>query len=166
MIELSEKKGLLIGHSLKIFDGIVGLPTNIRPDEKERTGIQVLVRVPGTRNLVFFSVGSPSEFAQFFAAEKAVRSDLFGHTSSETSQDWDEMRFPGSVTVKTDDAFYQASVSGLKAEEDVFIAIKLLSLILKETFFDVYENIAKLGGELPECLIEEGHYLCDLSKKA
>ena len=72
---------------------------------------------------------NPSEAAQFFAIEKAVRSETLGHSTSQNSEDYPKMKFPGSVTVFN----YQVSVSGLKVDEDVFIAVVILSKVLQQS---------------------------------
>jgi hypothetical protein len=145
------------------FDKIVELPKEIRSDDKERTGIKYLIREIGTRNLILDSVGKPSEAAQFFAIEKAVRSETLGHATSQNSADPDKMKFPGSVTMNyLNKTFLQCSVSGLKGEEDVFVAVVLLANAFKVPVSYVIEMVELSGGELPWQFKKEGHYLYDL----
>ena len=136
----------LLAVAENLFQLITDLPSNIRPDEKERTGIKIFVREVGTRNLMLGSVGHPSEAAQFFATEKAVRSETLGHFSSQNSEDPGQMKFAGSVTVSFRGAKYQASVSGLKAEEDVFIAVSLLASLLNTHASNIVTNVVENHG--------------------
>ena len=160
-IDLNSKREEIISAAKEAFEEIVDLPTDVRPDEKERTGIQVLVRQPKTRNLVYLSIKNPSEAAQFFAVEKAVRSEVLFDTSSQNSEDTDIMRFAGSVTVNTDGGRYtlQASVSGLKAEEDVTVAISVLSKLLQVHPSEIRKMVERTAGKMPECFYDKTHYL-------
>jgi hypothetical protein len=146
-----------------LFDSIVELPKEIRPDDKERTGIKFLIREIGTRNLILDSVSKPSEAAQFFAIEKAVRSETLGHTSSQNSSDPDKMKFPGSITMNyLNKTFLQCSVSGLKGEEDVFVAVVLLARAFNVPVSYVIKMVELRGGELPWQFKKEGHYLYEM----
>jgi hypothetical protein len=123
-----------------------------------------LVRQPGTRDLVFFSVGQPPEASMFFASEKAARSEALGDLTSQNSEDPDKTRYRGSVKF-VGERTLQVSVSGLKPDEDVAIAIKILS-----SFFNVpARNICRLtserGGIFPVCFVVEGNYLYDFIKE-
>jgi hypothetical protein len=159
-IDLIQKKSLIISTATDCFYRITGLPQEVRKDDKERTGIQVLVREPNTRNLVFISVGTPSEAAMFFAAEKAVRSNINGDNASENSANPDRMEFAGSVTCYSyEGTEVQASVSGLKAEEDVTVGIMVLSSILEMTPKEVCRGVSVNGGRLPEAFSIKNHYL-------
>src|SRR6056297_2452844 len=102
MIDLNEKRQDIIAVATELFEKFVNMPKNVRPDNKERTGIQVLVWQPGTRNFLMVSVGEPSEAARFFAVEKAVRSLQNGDVSSGNSADPDIMQFSGSVSIFTE----------------------------------------------------------------
>ncbi len=68
----------LLDFAENLFDDLIALPKDIRPDDKERTGVKILIREIGTRNIIFESIGKPSEASQFFAIEKAVRSETLG----------------------------------------------------------------------------------------
>lgn len=142
------------------FNTLKNLPKEIRKDDKERTGIQVLVREPGTRNLIFFSVGNPSEHAMFFAAEKAVRSHIHGDSASQNSSNPEKMEFAGSVSVCIDGICLQVSVSGMRAEEDVAIAITILSHLFSVLPKKICLQIEMSGGRLPDCFSYPRHYLC------
>ena len=80
MIDLSVRRQEITDVATEMFQKFINLPKDVRPDDKERSGIQVLVWQPGTRNLVLTSVKEPSEAARFFAIEKAVsiRKSWFG----------------------------------------------------------------------------------------
>jgi len=131
------------------FNKLMKLSNDIRNDDKNRTGIQVFIWEPGTRNFVFFPVSEPSEAAQIFSVEKAVRSYVLGDASSQNSQDLSKLRFPGSVTVKIEGITIVVSVSGLQSHEDAFIAIQVLARIFNETTTSVCLSIVEQGGELP-----------------
>ena len=143
------------------FDRITSLPTSVRKDEKERTGIQVLVREPDTRNLVFVSIRNPSEAAQFFAAEKAVRSHLYHQSTSGNSALPEKMAFSGSVTCFDDHGStqVQASCSGLLSEEDVMVGIMELATVFKTSPNRVCDRVTKIGGVLPDVFYDHNHYL-------
>jgi hypothetical protein len=162
---LLERKKKLIDCATKAFAHFVGLPKDVRPDDKERTGIQVLVREPGTRNLVYFSVGQPSEAAMFFAVEKAVRAETLMHPTSQQSEKADVMKFRGSVRFTADGKTYQASVSGLMADEDVAVAVKILSFLFGKSSRNVCGGIINDGGFLPDRFVVSGNYLYDFVMK-
>ena len=140
------------------FEAITKLPKNIRPDDKERTGIQVLVREPGTRNLIYFSVFEPSEAAKFFSIEKAVRSHILGDYSSENSGNSGQMQFPGSITVRIQGVEIQASVSGLKAEEDVVVSVMILAGIFNLSPALLCKEVLESGGKLPASFFDKKSY--------
>lgn len=143
----------------KFFQKLISLPPDIRPDVKERTGVAVLLREVNTRNIIYFLVKDPSQAAQFFVAEKAVRSQILGDTSSMNSENADEYKFAGSVTIKLGGIEYQASCSGLKSEEDVFFSIFMLSLLFQIRKDWIIKHIKENGGVLPDFESEEFKYL-------
>ncbi len=134
------------------------MPKDVRPDDKERTGVQVLVWEPLIRNLVTVSIKEPSEAARFFAVEKAVRAFTNLDFSSENSAFPDYMMFAGSVSLPigySDIDMLVASTSGLKAKEDVAISVAILSEITGLSIIDVCKNIDNSGGCLPNWYHEE-----------
>jgi len=145
----------------RCFIHLVSLPESVRKDEKKRTGIQVLVREPGTRNLVYESIYEPSEAAKFFSVEKAVRSYLRGDVSSTNSENPEKMEYTGSITyvVIVGEKYLQVSVSGLKAEEDVTIAIIVTAAVVKVPPLDIMKRIQEMGGKLPDVLFDKDGYL-------
>jgi len=158
-VDLTEKKRDIALLGTDLFNKITGLPESIRTDEKKRTGIQILVREPGTRNLVVVAVFDPSDAARFFSIEKAVRSYIKGDFASQNSENPDDMEFAGSVTACIEGMTIQVSVSGLKAEEDVTVAILVLASIFKVKPRSVIKNIRSNGGMLPRYLSLKSHYL-------
>ncbi len=159
-INLSEKRAEITAKGVELFDQIVSIPDEIRVDTTDkRTGIQIFMREVGTRNSVFISIHQPSENAQTFAVEKAVRSETLGHYSSQNSEDPYEMKFRGSVTVDFAADKYQASVSGLKGEEDVAVAVILLSLVVGLSVQYIIDKIVEKNGQLPDSFFDKRHYL-------
>lgn len=154
-LELKEKKQDIIDVATELFEKFTKMPKDIRSDDKERTGIQVVVWEPGTRNLVTASIGKPSEVAKFLAVEKAVRSLNKGDVSSENSADADLMQFAGAVSIVSGRHILTASVSGLKSEDDVAISIAILAKLSHMSFIEVCENIEFYGGFLPIYLYSE-----------
>ena len=148
-MDLLEKKERVYKTATFWFEQLLKLPNDIRNDDKERTGIQVFAWEPGTRNLIYFPVSNPSEAAQIFSVEKAVRSYVLDDASSQNSQDVSKLRFPGSVTVTIDGITITVSVSGLQSHEDVFIAIQILAGIFNKTTASICLSIVEQGGELP-----------------
>ncbi len=169
-INLAEKRELIQNLGKELFDRITNLPEEVRYDDKPRTGIQIVARELGTRNLVMESIYEPSEAARFFAVEKTVRTECYRDITSQDSEDPEFLRFPGNVSYfKHDDREnkFHVAVSGLKAEEDVLIGLIILSRIIKK---EVYEIISIFdhclrGGSLPDQLFDERHYLNSLLKE-
>lgn len=164
-----DKKGLT-EFTDALFRTITTLPVDIRPDDKQRTGVQTLIRElspsnVSTRNIVVFSVRQPSEAAQFFVHEKAVRSALYGDAASQNTADDEKFQFAGCITFTLPDGRkIQVSTSGLKEEEDVFVSIILLAYILNFTIKKVIGNVLENGGKLPEFITKPSHYLFNLMK--
>lgn len=159
MIDLNSKRQDIIAVATEVFEKFVSMPKNVRTDDKERTGIQVLVWEPGTRNLVMISIKEPSEAARFFAVEKAVRTHVNGDSSSANSADTPGMQFAGSLGIfwdelsgheGEDEIFLFASTSGLKAEEDVAVSAAVLSKIAGVPFVEICDQVRSYGGQLPD----------------
>lgn len=164
MFDLNERRQDIIAVATELFEKFVNMPKDVRPDDKERTGIQVLVWEPGTRNLVLVSVKEPSEAAKFFVVEKAVRANTNSHYSSENSADQGRLMFPGSISLKINDCpalvslegvgnrprVLIASVSGLKSEEDVAISAAILAKITGLTVYQICDNVNHNDGILPD----------------
>ena len=171
MIDLNEKRQDIIAVATELFEKFVNLPKSIRFDEKERTGIQVLVWEPGTRNLVLVSIGEPSEAARFFAVEKAVRSHLYNDAASDNSADSSIMQFAGSLSVFLDDlsgheneaGLLMASTSGLTADEDAAISAAVLAKVTGNPFGQICDHVNEYGGHLPNWYdSDEESYFCFL----
>jgi len=157
-IDLKEKRAMLFELAGVWFQIFMSAPPEARGDTKIRTGVQILIWEPGTRNLVFGSVGAPSEAAQVLCVEKAVRSHLKKATTSGDCANESKLQFPGSVTVNYNGQILQASCSGLLSEEDVALDIMNLSYILNLPPIKVCKNIRYCEGTLPACFDNEEHW--------
>ena len=161
--DLIGKRAQLIELATQLFDQITKLPKEVRPlDDKPRTGIQIFVREEGTRNSIFASIYQPSEQAQSFSVEKAVRSETLGDFSSQNSEDPDHMKFRGSLTILFHKGRIQASCSGLSGDEDTAVSLRLLKLLTKIPTDFLIEHIIKNDGMVPECFFDRDHYLYGL----
>ncbi|MDD2680986.1 MAG: hypothetical protein PHE20_02655 [Patescibacteria group bacterium] len=159
MINLDERRQEIVGVATKLFKKFVSMPKDVRPDDKERTGIQVIVWEPGTRNLVMGSIEEPSEAARFFAIEKAVRSHMLSDMSSGNSANPDSMEFAGSVSIfyshpekkgeKLQEGILRVSTSGLTAEEDVAVSVSIIARIIGCSFAETCQYIQACNGKLP-----------------
>ena len=151
MINLNEKKENIEIIATKLFEKFTGTSGNIRLDQKERTGIQVLVWQVNTKNFVMVPVKKPSVATQFFAIEKAVRAEVESDYTSQDSADLELMKYAGSISIPMnevpgfekldDDVLLTASTSGLKAEEDVAISIAVLAEITGLFFREICELV-------------------------
>lgn len=163
MIDLNEKREAIIAVATKMFEKFVNLPQSVRPDEKPRTGIQVLIWQPGTRNLLLFSVGQPSEAAQFFVTEKAVRSHLLSDMSSQNSEHEPSLQYRGSLSVFLDEleghageeGTLRASTSGLSGDEDAATSAGVLAEATNVSVKAICDNVAANFGKLPSWYYDE-----------
>lgn len=165
MIDLNAKRQDVIAVATELFEKFVSMSKDVRSDDKKRTGIQVLVWEPGTRNLVMISAKDPSEAAKFFSIEKAVRAECNFDHSSQNSANPGKMQFAGSVALQMNEipgfgnlsgnAILVASTSGLKEEEDVAVSIAILSKITGLTFKEVCNIIDLNDGLLPDWCYNE-----------
>lgn len=130
-----------------------------RNDDKPRTGIQVFICEPGTRNLAYFPVGSPTEAAQVFAVEKVIRMELSGTITSQDCENPEKMQFPGGLSLSINGITFQGAVSGLLSPEDVFISLMLLCFISGLSPLRVCNYIVNHGGLLPRCFDDKNYYL-------
>lgn len=172
-IIIEDKRALIQQLGTELFEKIINLPYEIRFDEKPRTGIQIVTRAIYPEQLVMTTVKKPSERALFYAVEKTVRTESFCHATSADSADPERGKHPGCVIYlpKEEGMFpYHVSVSGLKSEEDVAIALIILSRIIDKSVSEVTENIMMAGegmfnedlGTLPEEIFDKQHYLYKL----
>ncbi|MFA5155151.1 MAG: hypothetical protein WC453_01850 [Patescibacteria group bacterium] len=155
-----KKQAELMAISIGWFEAITGLPVSIRGADKNRTGIRVNIGDMDNegRNFTAFSAFKPSEFGIYFAAEKVARMRALGEVSSANSAN-DKLRFPGAIAVTLNGYVYSCGVSGLRSEEDVFIAVMNLSCALQMSPWDVCANVRQHGGVLPDCFMDIDHYL-------
>lgn len=158
-ISLQEERAEILAVARTWFNKILALPADVREDNKPRTGIQILVRVPGTRNLVYDSVAEPSEAAKVFVVEKAVRSEVLEQNTSAASQDEDLCRYPGSLTILYRGVNIQVSISGLKSEEDVLIGVMILSYLCQLSPAQVCATLLEQDADLPDAAYDAEHYL-------
>jgi NCAIR mutase (PurE)-related protein len=156
--DLNERRQDIIAVATELFEKFVNMPKDVRPDDKERTGIQVLVWEPGTRNLVIVSIKEPSEAAKFFSVEKAVRSHVLSDMSSQNSANPPTMEFAGSLSVFIDElpgdengaGILRASTSGLTAEEEAAVSASVLARITGKSFVEICDSVRDFGGDLPD----------------
>lgn len=162
-IDLSKMYLAIAEAGVQFFNAIKSLDQDVRPDDRERTGVQIFLCEPGTRNFVLVPVCKPSDAATFFAIEKAVRSSMLGDYASENSQNEEEFKFSGCVMIETESGQkIQASMSGLKSFEDVGGSMYVLCRILKLSLGDVWGSIRQKGGRLPTAVSNPNHYLCKI----
>ena len=161
--DLIGRKAQFIELATRLFDEITKLPKEVRPlDDKPRTGIQIFLREAGTRNSVFASIYQPSEQAQSFSVEKAVRSETLGDFSSQNSEDPDLMKFRGSLTILFHKGRMQTSCSGLSGDEDAAVSLRLHKLYTELPTDLLIEHIIKNDGMVPDCFFDRDHYLYKL----
>jgi len=160
--DLVGRRAHFVAYATELFDKITHLPKEIRPDNKERTGIQIYLREVGTRNSVFASIYEPSEQAQIFSVEKAIRSETLGDYSSQNSEDPDYMKFRGSLSILFNKSRIQASCSGLSGDEDTAISLLLLSFLTQLSVDSLIKHVLVQGGMIPECFFDRNHYLYKL----
>ena len=158
-IDLAQKKMLIHLIGTQIFDYLTSLPKDIRSDNEERTGISIVLRVPGTRNFLGVSIHRPSEEDKVSAIEKSVRTALYDDITSQDSEDEDVMKLRGCVSMKVNYEIFHSSVSGLLGSEEVAIAIIMMAIATDRTVSQVIINIKQRGGKLHQELFKEGYYL-------
>lgn len=164
MIDLQSIKREVANIGEEFFYKILCL--NGRNDgDKKRTGVQIVVAQPHTRNMAVISIGEPSDVAKFLAVEKAVRSEFYKDATSQNSDNEDMMQYAGSLTFNDGDVNIQVSVSGLKPCEDVALSAIILSKILDKKISEITDVICDNKGMLPACFFDKDHYLYDLLSK-
>lgn len=172
-INFKDQRDLILWLGKELFEKITSLSKDIRPDEKERTGIRIIARQLRTRNLIMVSIYSPSEAAEFFAVEKSVRTETMNDPTSQVTQYPDDMQFAGCISYFIDpETEYHVSCSGLTAQEDTVISLIIMAMILNEPVSTVIDNIKSCGLNqqrlldlkelLPKEFFEEEHYLYKL----
>jgi len=161
-INLNSIRGMLIAEAYKRYDELRNLPADERKEEKAPTGIQIFIREPGTRNAIHASIYHPSEAAQIFSVEKAVRSYTLGDFASQHSENPEKMQYRGSLTVNINGVLIQASVSGLDADEDVYEAANLLAKIFAMTPLEILRHVVENNGQIPATFKQKTHYLYKL----
>lgn len=164
-VNLAEKREELSALAHELFQKITGLDPTIRKDVKERKGIQVVCCVPGTRNLIVIPVGQPTETAQFFSIEKAVRTDLSDDMTSDESANEKLCQFIGAVAYdgekeEHEELYVIVSTSGLLGIEDSAISCILQGKIWGIPPREVIEKLRDI--RLSSELFQPGHYLYEI----
>ncbi len=119
----------------------------------ERKGFQSLIRVVGSiDNLTTFSVNTPPEGSIFRCHEKATRTEVLGHATSQQSEDFLIGWFRGCVSVIFNGVKIQSSTSGLEPDADVVVSVMNLSLLTKITMRRICDLIVDNSGKnsMPE----------------
>ena len=151
-INFSEQKDRAISIGEELFNKIIKFPGR---SDQERTGVQLLLSEVGTKNLLLVPIYSPSDEDSSWMIDIAEMSEDLDRFSSEDIGLVDA----GSVIVIIGNKMYLASALGLKPEDNVFFAIRMLSYLLEVTFDWTIANIKENGGKLPEQFDDEDHYL-------
>jgi hypothetical protein len=141
---LAERREEITALAQELFNKITSLPKNIRGDEKTRTGIQILCWVPYSRNLMIIRIGEPSEAAQFFSVEKAVRVWERSYNTSGDCGNEELFEFPGAVFFSQGIGLV-VSTSGLLGKENEAISRIIIASILLE--FLPQEDFAWIFGD-------------------
>lgn len=158
-IDLESKREKLTSLAYELFEKIQEVPAEVRGDDKLRTGIMVLVKRANSRNPMMIKIHQPSDAAQFFVVEQAVRSAMLRQPTSQNSEDEDSNKYAGSITVTPEvGVHYQVSTSGLQSSEDVAISVRIMAELLDWRVLDVLSNIHSKDGALPEFFTNQDHY--------
>jgi hypothetical protein len=139
--------------AVSLFRFMLSCPNEERKDEKERTGMKILIRQKGTANISVFDIAEPSGRTCFFVTEKILRMENLKHRSSQESQNEEKLYFSGALCY----ADVQISVSGLQAHEDAAVAFVVLSKLFNLNFDQMKGNFPK--GSLPEGFNDPNSYL-------
>jgi hypothetical protein len=157
---LSEKEEFIIKLGYELFNKIAAIGSKIRKDDHLRSGIRILLReITDTSNICMISIGKPLFIDEYLAGEKSTRAEMNEDFASQNSEDVRIFHFRGCVGITNNFRAYHASVSGLQPDEDVAVAIILLSRVCKMSIVEVMDRIKANGGELPASLSYEKHYL-------
>ena len=190
MIDLKQKKEEIWNIGQQLFHEITNLSKDIRSDDKERTGIVIVVREPKINNLILVQVEEPSEKAVFHSVEKVARMEFSGKRefentpfrgnhdirnyrlsfSSQNTANLKKFRYAGAIALginvkKAEQYLLQVSTSGLKAEEDVLVSVIVLCLLTGFYARAVIGAIEAEGGEFPLEFKEKGHYLYNIIER-
>ncbi len=155
---LDTQRRVIESLGIRLFKLILFYSQDERKDEKERTGIKILVRQIHSRNMTFVDVGKPSDLTLFFVSEKSARMEYFGHRSSQEGQNQEKFHFAGALSY----AQFHVSVSGLQAHEDAAVAFVILAKLFNLTFDQMKGNFPK--GSLPVEFDNPDSYLSRLLK--
>ncbi|MBP9715056.1 MAG: hypothetical protein KBD52_01020 [Candidatus Pacebacteria bacterium] len=142
-----------------LFDEIKNTPYPLRQDDRERTGLAILVREIGADNQIYVTVDKPSDGGKFYVSEKATRSELLEHWTSGNSADKSKRRYHGCITFLMDGKKFQVSTSGLQEHEDVAVSLRVASQLSGKKVSTIVAVIQSHDGILPEWVDNNTHYL-------
>ncbi len=192
MINLQQKKQEILSLGRNLFHEIINLPRDVRSDDKERTGINIVVRNPNDGDLIIIPIENPSEKIIFYSVEKITRMEVsgedlfykklhpFSHTqkdsrarlsfSSQSTKDAEKFRYAGGIALGMElkeriSILLQVSTSGLKEEEDVLISLIVLCFLSGFSSRAVIEAIEAEGGEFPKEFKQKGNYLYNIVER-
>lgn len=162
-IDFEEKEQEMIALGTELFNYLITLPQSIRPDTQERLGLAGLLLVPCTTQVVEISIGTVLPLLRYTAAEKTVRTEIYAEKTSQDSEDINNRKFAGCVSIYLNGQDIHCSISGLKGgAEDATVAIIMLSRAAEVSIEWVLDDIRQDSGKLPEEIFQEGHYLKNL----
>lgn len=159
-INLIEQRESLIELATKLFNYATELPYEekwLKSKEKKSRGIQIFVyELKNKDNLVFNSIGEPSDFAKIFAVQQAVKAEILGHHFASRKE-------PGVLSVLYKDTSIWASTAGLMEDENAVISLFLLAKVTDCKPGDMIKYILSNKGELPNCFLNvRQHYIYEL----
>lgn len=159
-IDFTKKREKIIEFAKTLFAHMRDLSTKYRPGRKESSGIQVYLReLENNENYIFFSILQPSKEALILSIANAVRAETLGHYSSQNSENLEEWKTAGSVTINLDFNKFQVSVTGLTSEQNALCAVVLLAYATEQDVGFVVREILDHAGQLPSSFFKKGHYL-------
>jgi len=154
-INLSKQKDRAISLGEELFNKITKFPGR---SDQERTGVQLLISEIGTKNLLLVPIYSPSDEDSSWMIELAKMSEDLSNFSSENTV----LSNAGNVIVIIGNSMYLTSSLGLKPEDNVFFAIRMLSYLQEISVKWTIENSKANGSKLPKQFDDKGHYLYKL----
>ena len=157
---LDKQRQAILDLATIVYDDILRSP--IRLDDKERTGIRVLVKIEGTKDMIFVDVYRPSEKTMYFASEKTIRCERDGLWSSGDNANLKEDKYHGCIVIVIGGKKVFISVSGLKEEEDTLVALFIGTYMTLSTLGDVMAVIMSHNGIIHDTILDKEYYLYPL----
>ena len=158
-VNVKKQSRLISEIGYRLFDHITYLSEDIRQEKESSTGIYILVRQVGKANRVMVSIKQPSDDSLYCAIANSVKTECFGQKTSQDSETNELMEFAGCISCYHGNEEYHVSVFGLKPEENVVVAIAIMSRMLKTSIQRVTAEITGDGGLLPAGIFNEESYL-------